>query len=77
MWHITGLQVKAFKSIGSFWLKAKFSEGSTVVIGENGCGKSNLLLAMAFVSGAGLQDLAIQHFSDLHSLDSDEVRLPS
>ena len=77
MWHITGLQVKAFKSIGGFWLKVSFSEGSTVVIGNNGCGKSNLLLAMAFASGAGLKDLAVQRFSDLHSLDSDEVSLHS
>lgn len=73
MWYLKELEVKAFKSVGSSWLKANFSKGSTVVVGKNGCGKSNLLLAMAFASGAGLKDLGVRHFSDLRSLDSEEV----
>ena len=75
MWHVAGLRVKAFKSVGSPWLKAKFTKGSTVVVGKNGCGKSNLLLALAFATGAGHKDLGIRHFSELHSIDSDEVQL--
>ena len=73
MWHLAQLEVKAFKSVGSSGLQVKFSKGSTVVVGKNGCGKSNLLLAMAFASGAGLKELGVRHFTELRSLDSDEV----
>lgn len=75
MWHLAELEIKAFKSVGSCWLKTTFSKGSTVVVGKNGCGKSNLLLALAFASGAGLKDMGVRHFTELRSLDSDEVPL--
>ncbi|KAK9851658.1 hypothetical protein WJX84_002372 [Apatococcus fuscideae] len=73
MWYISELQIRAFKSVSSSWVRASFSRGNTVVIGKNGCGKSNLLLALAFASGAGPAQLGVRHLSDLRCIDSDEI----
>ncbi|MFX1474865.1 MAG: AAA family ATPase, partial [Promethearchaeota archaeon] len=51
MAHIRQIHLSGFKSFGTRKVTLNFNKGLTVIVGKNGCGKSNILDSVCFVLG--------------------------
>lgn len=76
-WSVESVEVRAFKSFGSSWTHYDFgSRHSVAIVGQNGCGKSNLLEALAFASGCSASVLRARELKDITSTENkSQVRL--
>lgn len=75
-WFISGVETKAFKSVGSRLLKFPLTLGLTCIVGPNGSGKSNLLDAVCFACGCSPAVMGVQRLADLQCTDVQEVHRP-
>jgi RecF/RecN/SMC N terminal domain len=69
--YISRLRVKSFKSFGKSYVQFTFhSRYLVAVVGPNGCGKSNLLEAIAFAIGLPTEGMRVKSFKDLRNNDN-------
>lgn len=72
-WFLSGVEARAFKSVGSYRLKVSFKTGLTCIVGPNGSGKSNLLEAICFACGSSPSLIGVKRLADLQCTDVQEV----
>lgn len=66
MAYLQQISVQGFKSFSSRKTTINLSEGFTAIVGENGCGKSNILDAVCFVLGRlSSKSLRAENFASL------------
>ncbi len=66
MAYIRQIQIQGFKSFSARKASINLSKGFTAIVGENGCGKSNILDAVCFVLGRlSSKSLRAENFASL------------